>query len=439
MRQRFQPLLALLLAAGIGAAGGSALAVAPGLPPDRAGLPVAAAAPNCVEPGKAFTGVPWAQSTLGYQRAWSLATGAGVTVAVLDSGVDGTHPQLHDRVATGADFLHGGGGPGGTRDCVGHGTAVASVIAAEPADGTGFAGVAPGARILPVTVSEKTGVTERESGDAAPPAVFGQALRWAADHGAKVVNMSVTYYTDHPEIRSAVQYAVSKDVVLVAAVGNMGEANNKNPTPYPAAYDDVIGVASVGKTGQVAAYSGHGSYVDLVAPGDAITAALPGKGHAQYDGTSVAAPFVAGAAALVRQYWPKLTAREVAARLAATASPTPQTSDWTYGHGLVDPYRAVTERLDAVPPLAQPPVVAPRVDPAVLAAQREQHRLTRWALTVAGLAVALSALVVTVAVVRRQARRTGWRPLRAPDPPPRPDVVGAAPVGLFEDGPPDTR
>jgi len=193
--------------------------------------PLVLRAATCMEPGNPSTAVPWPQTMLGFDRVWPLSTGAGVTVAVLDSGVDSHQPQLRGHVATGADFLHGNGKAGGTTDCVGHGTAIASIIAAQHQDDSGLRGVAPDARILPVTVSEKSAANDNGLGDAATPAQFGAALRWAVDHGAEVVNVSVVYYTDYPEIRSAVEYALANNVVIVAAVGNLGADNDKNPTP----------------------------------------------------------------------------------------------------------------------------------------------------------------------------------------------------------------
>lgn len=406
------------------------------------------AAPRCLEPGKLLAPVPWHQKLLAPERAWPLATGAGVTVAVLDSGVEGRHPQLRGQVSAGADFLNaakpaakpaasGRAAPRTSRpnrgdtDCVGHGTAVASLIAARSAEGTGFQGVAPGASILPVVVSEKQGVTDREQGRATPPAEFAKALRWAVAQRARVVNLSVTFYSDHAEVRSAVQFALERDVVVVAAVGNLG--GDGNPVPYPAAYPGVIGVGAIGGSGQVLPESGHGSFVDLVAPGDAIVAATLRSGHTTWRGTSFAAPLVAGSAALVRQYWPELDARQVADRLVATASPAPggRNSPY-YGNGVVDPYRAVTERF--APETARRAVDAVRYEPDHAAQQREQRQRQQWrgAVTVAGVGGGATLLVVAGAVALRNGRRRGWRPGRARPLPVAPDV-GDAPVRLFDD------
>jgi type VII secretion-associated serine protease mycosin len=390
----------------------------------------AAAAGNCMDPGAVLAPVPWAQKLLLPERGWPLATGTGVTVAVLDSGVDGGHPQLAGHVLRGRDFLSPGNGPG-NRDCAGHGTAVASIIAAQTADNTGFHGVAPGVKILPVTVSERGGDIE-QGGGAVTPAQFGTALRWAVDQGARVVNMSLSFIADNAPVRSAVEYAVQHDVVLVAAAGN--KATNGNPTPYPAAYDGVLGVGGVDESGLVLTESGHGRYVDLVAPGDGVTGATPRRGHAAWKGTSFATPFVSGVAALVRQKYPELTARQVADRLTATASPAPggRNSPY-YGRGVVDPYRAVADRMVEAVPAARPTPIVRRVDVAAQARERADVRLRGHALAVAGFAILLVSLVLLAVAVRRWGRRQRWRPARAAPIQPPPDDTQDAPVKLFDD------
>ncbi|MFD0822447.1 type VII secretion-associated serine protease mycosin, partial [Micromonospora zhanjiangensis] len=278
------------------------------------------AAPTCGTgpgPAPAGTQTPWAQQRYLPDRLAALATGAGVTVAGIDSGVDQKHPQLRGRVAAGNDFLDPGGD--GTRDCAGHGTGVASIIAAGSTTGTTFHGLAPGARILPVRVSEQQVVDGKESGRTVSAPVFARSIRWAVDHGADVINLSVVLYQDDPAVRAAVGYAVGRDVVVVAAAGNYHEQGN--PTPYPAAYDGVLGVGAIGRDGKRAPFSQVGPYVDVVAPGSGILAAGPGRGQQSQEGTSYAAPFVSATAALVRQYRPELTAAQVAERIVATADP----------------------------------------------------------------------------------------------------------------------
>ena len=164
---------------------------------------------------------------------------------------------------------------------------------------------------------------------------------------AKVINISAYYYVDDPLVRAAIAYARQNDVVVVAAVGN-GHSNTpgeKDPTPYPAAYDGVLGVGSIDESGARASDSQVGPYVDLVAPGVRITMAANRSGdYWVAQGTSFAAPLVAAAAALFRARFPGMKADEVVRRLEATADPVrggPRSDE--YGYGEVDPYRAVNE------------------------------------------------------------------------------------------------
>jgi type VII secretion-associated serine protease mycosin len=315
------------------------------------GTPAAAAPPrgacNNPEPGRPVVRpLPWSQDLLGAERAWPHSTGAGITVAVVDSGVDGDHPQLRrpGKVLAGRDFFLVGRLPG-NYDCVSHGTGVASIIAADPVPGIGFHGIAPGARILPVRV------TDRETGDSGrgqviSPAILARGIVYAVDQGARVINLSISGDKDEKPVRQAIAYAVRKDVVVVAAAGNR-QADDPGTLPsYPAAYPGVLGVGAIDIAGARTSGSQTGPYVDLVAPGDGVLAATRRTGHQYVSGTSFATPFVAATAALVRAAWPKLTAAQVVQRLRATATPARGgTGSQQYGAGIVDPYRAVTEGL----------------------------------------------------------------------------------------------
>ncbi|GAA2714095.1 type VII secretion-associated serine protease mycosin [Micromonospora olivasterospora] len=367
----------------------------------------ARAVPGCsapLAPARPVASVPWPQRRYAPERLSALATGAGVTVAVIDSGVDREHPQLAGRVLDGTDFLDAGGD--GSRDCAGHGTGVASIIAAVPRPGVGFQGLAPRARVLPVRVSEQQVVDGRESGRTVSAADFARAIRWAVDHGADVLNLSVVLYADNPAVRAAVGYALARDVVVVAAAGNLHDSGN--PRPYPAAYDGVLGVGAIGSDGQRAGFSQTGPYVDLVAPGGEVLMAAPGQGHRQAEGTSYAAPFVAAAAALVRQYRPGLTAAQVAQRIVATADPAPGDG---YGAGVLNPYRAVVEtgagptgRADRVAGLP-----SDRAEPAELAWRARREAARERALTVAAVAGVVVAGAVLLAVLLPRGIRRRWR------------------------------
>ncbi|MFB9449848.1 type VII secretion-associated serine protease mycosin [Dactylosporangium vinaceum] len=377
-------------------------------PPARGSAPLfapAARAPaTCPSPPKqpapSASAVPWASQRYDQSRLHALADGHGIVVAVIDSGVDARNPQLRDAVQPGPDQLDGGSS---TLDCVGHGTAVAGIIAARPTPATKFYGLAPAATILALRVTEQT---EAENGTTTgrrgTPTALANAIRDAVTRHAQVINLSLVSYTDDPAIREAVQYAVDNDVVLVAAVGNNKELGNK--TPYPAAYDGVLGVGSITPEGQRAATSQTGSYVDLVAPGTQILTTATPDGLTTMEGTSFAAPFVSATAALLRQYRPDLTATQITAHLKATADGG-QSGDG-YGAGLLNPYRALTEWTDASPKPAPQSLHQPPTRPNPTAESAATRRTLTWALT--GLtAIAASALL---AAVIPRARRRNWRP-----------------------------
>ncbi|WP_328473844.1 S8 family serine peptidase [Actinoplanes sp. NBC_00393] len=380
----------------------------------RAGLAVAlllavpapaAAAPGCAPPsGPVAVGTPLEIAAYAPQRLAPLATGAGVRVAVLDSGVDARHPQLRGRVAAGRDLLRRDSD--GRRDCVGHGTGVASVIAAVPAAGTGFRGLAPGATIVPVRVSEQSELGGRAVGARGSAAQFAAAISWAARH-AQVINISLVMTEDDVRVRRAVAAAVKAGVIVVAAAGNAGRAQDGNPVPFPASYPGVIGVGAVRADGVRAEYSQRGPYVDVVAFGDGVTVAAAGRGHRTGQGTSYAVPYVAATVALLKQRFPKAGAAEITRRLLASADPAPTESRDEYGHGLLNPYRALTEALPgAGTALAEAgPAPQPTVD-AVAVAQRRgaaRDRAFWFAAAVLGLLAVGGAAAAAISRARRPA------------------------------------
>ncbi len=314
-----------------------------GLPGPRPGCP---AQQGIVAPAAE----PWAQQELRFSAVWNRTRGAGVTVAVVDSGVD-ANPQFGDRVIPGPDLVAGTkpGIPPGA-DCVGHGTAVASIIAAAPVPGVSFTGVAPAARILSVKISGT---------DTFPTSVTPRGIMDAVQFGADVINLSLATPDDVQGLRNAVEYALHHDVVVVAAAGNdiqqggtgANDANDGNDGTgpfYPAAYPGVLAVGAVGPGGVLAGFSDRYTPVGVTAPGVNVTSAYPGTFPAAYDaaqnGTSFAAAFVSGVVALVRSAHPGLNAAQVVARIEATAHGGTRPGT---GHGLVDPVRAVTAVLPA--------------------------------------------------------------------------------------------
>lgn len=217
-------------------------------------------------------------------QGWDMATGSpAVTIAVLDSGVQAAHPDLSAKLVSGYDFVNGDSDPA---DDYGHGTRVAGIAAAITDNGQGVAGISWGARIMPVKVLNSYG-----SGTYANVAA---GIRFAVDNGARVINLSLGGGSSSTTLLDAVNYAVGLGAVLVAAAGNSGGA-----LYYPAAYPDVVAVGATDNLNVRAASSSHGPQLDLTAPGVGIYTTQLGGGYAYESGTSAAAPFVSGAAAIL--------------------------------------------------------------------------------------------------------------------------------------------
>lgn len=363
-------------------------------------------------PGQLARDVPWQQGWLDPERVRPFATGAGQTVAVIDSGTDGRHPQLLGQVAAGYDLLRDV--PHGNVDCLSHGTAVASLITAREVPGLGLRGLAPGARILPIRVTDVDPATDPDGPRQPAPGTVAKAIRWATAHGATVIDVSPAFPTDVPELRSAVQAALAAGIVVVAAAGDRHDpGRGQDPATYPAGYPGVIGVGSVDQMFLRAPSSDVGPHVLVTAPGDGVVAATRLTGHQVWSGTSVAAAFVAGTAALIRQSWPQLGPSDVAARIAATADPAPGGQHGPqYGYGIVDPYRAVTEQLTGRTPATVPGLPAPHVDPVAQARHRWWERISRTALLATGAAVLALVLLTAAALILPRGRARGWRPAR---------------------------
>lgn len=427
----------LLAVAGFAAAFLASTAVA--IPADAAAVPPPpGACNNASRPSSPASELPWAQRTLSPRTVWPHSTGKGVTVAVVDSGVDSDHPQLRQpgKVRRGQDFYLVGDLPG-RFDCASHGTAVASLIGAAPATGIGFAGLAKDASVLPVRISEG-GQTEDEA-EAIDPLVLARGIWYAAESGADVINLSVAGSTNNRYVRDAIRHARNKDALVVAAAGNAQQSPLPGPSSYPAGYDGVLGVGAVDQNGTRLQSSQIGPQVDLVAPGGAVLAAVRVSGHQYVEGTSFAAPFVSATAALVRAKWPELSAAEVADRLRATATPAPggQGSP-AYGAGMVNPYRAVTDSLVEMAPAALPKVQPTPPDPAQLRRAAVSEANTSQARTLAVFTVAAGTVCVLAALTVVGARRAGWRPRRS-TPAPADPARDELPEELFVIPPPESE
>jgi serine protease len=305
-----------------------------------------------------FRPYQWNLADTGYgihaETAWNTSVGSGVTVAVVDTGVAyenyGTLKAAPDLAGTtfvpGFDFVDYDTHP---QDENGHGTHVTGTLAQTTNNGIGCAGVAFGAKIMPVRVLDKDGSGTMDQ--------VASGIRWAADNGAKVINLSLGGPSGSAALLSAVQYAASKDVVVVAAAGNKSSAMLE----YPAFYPETIAVGATRFDGQLAAYSNYGPDVDVVAPGgdlkvdqnhdgypDGILQQMPVPGAVTtfnlyfMQGTSMATPHVAGIAALVRSRHPEWSAALVRDAIEKTCRDLGLPGkDGTYGYGLVDAAAAV--------------------------------------------------------------------------------------------------
>lgn len=290
---------------------------------------------------------PWTLKRIQPQRAWPLSRGQGVKVAVIDSGVSNTSALLKNAVVAGGhDYLADGNG---TCDQYGHGTVIAGIIAGRDGTGAPFYGVAPDAEILPFRVL----LNEQQNASDSVPTNIADAIHRATDAGAKVINLSLTTQ-DTDAMKSAVQYAIDHDVVLVAAAGNEGGTTAEGSASYPAALPDVLAVGGIDQKGAHVGTSNTANFLDVAAPGKMIDGPAPaGKGFEEFagGGTSFATPFVAGTAALLRAYDPSMTAEQVRKRIIETADHPPQGWNETVGYGVVNPYRALTAvpKPDAAP------------------------------------------------------------------------------------------
>ncbi|MGF1428833.1 type VII secretion-associated serine protease mycosin [Kitasatospora sp. LaBMicrA B282] len=270
-------------------------------------------------------------------KVWPISQGDGVTVAVIDTGVYPDQQDLTGQVLPGVDFT--GDQSDGRVDKDGHGTGMASLIAGHGhGDQAGVMGLAPKAKILPIRV----GLQDLGDVQGGPDLRFADALRYAVDHGAKVVNMSFgAAMRTSPEDRDAINYAVSHDVVLVAASGNLGSV-----VSYPAAFPGVVAVGAIDRQGNLWDHSDHGPEVTLVAPGVGIYSA-GNKSATDYryaTGTSDATAYVSAIAALVRAKYPDLTAGQVIRRMITSAAAPPDHSkvpNDRYGYGIASPSKSL--------------------------------------------------------------------------------------------------
>lgn len=389
-------------------------------------------------PDSNFVDKPWASDYLRLGDAQKFATGAGVTVAVIDTGVNGS---ARVPAAPGGDFVDAGGN--GMSDCDSHGTLTASIIAGRPAPTDGFVGVAPDARILSLRqtsdnfqpVGSRSDPNDPNSTQTAGSLrSLARSIVHAANLGAQVINISeaacykVTRPIDEASVGAAINFAVNiKGAVVVVAAGNTGQDCSQNPPPEADEPDDprgwrqvqtivspawyspmVLTVGGIGQTGQPSSFSMAGPWLDAAAPAENIIAlgydgnpvnALNGtEGPIPIAGTSFAAAYVSGLAALLKQRFPDLTAAQIMNRITATARHPGGGVDNYVGAGVIDPVAALT--WDVPPGPKAVPYRVKQLPPPVVIPPPDRGPITIVVLTGVGLA-----LVLGIGALARRAMR----------------------------------
>ncbi|WP_408009318.1 S8 family peptidase [Pseudalkalibacillus sp. A8] len=257
-------------------------------------------------------------------RAWDIARGSSnQEIAVLDTGVDYNHPDLDGKTIRGYDFVDNDWTP---MDLNGHGTHVDGTAAAETNNSRGVAGMAPSTDILAVRVLDANG-----SGSLAD---IADGIRYAADAGAEVINLSLGCNCDTQTLEDAVNYAWNRGAVIIAAAGNDGVST----TFEPASYANVIAVAAVDRYDRLASFSNYGSWVDVAAPGVDIASTYPNNGYVYMSGTSMASPHVSGLAGLLAGQGRNNS--QIRAAIENTADNISGTGYYFY-HGRINSYDAV--------------------------------------------------------------------------------------------------
>ncbi|MEU1488625.1 type VII secretion-associated serine protease mycosin [Streptomyces sp. NPDC005752] len=381
----------------------------------------------------------WHLDAMQAEKMWATSTGAGVTVAVIDTGVDATNPDLDGRVLRGLNLEHGV--PGNElEDYSGHGTGIAGIIAGtgKAEGGYGAFGLAPEAKILPIRMPDATKAANQDSAHERFHANIPKAIRYAVDHDAKVVNISLGVTTGSRQLEEAVRYALDEGALVFAAVGNSGDAANL--AEYPASTPGVVGVGAIGRDLQKTDESQFGSQVDLSAPGEELVHACGGEtGFCESHGTSDASALASASAALIWSKHPDWTNNQVLRVLLNTAgAPTSGAERNDYvGYGVVRPRIALKTPGDPgpadeypLPDLAAAESPMPSAKPSKAAGGSEESdkpavaaptsdgsgNMTLWI----GLGVGAAALIgaaVAVMVIRSR-RRSATRAVSHPYQPP---------------------
>ncbi|WP_330344579.1 type VII secretion-associated serine protease mycosin [Streptomyces longwoodensis] len=368
----------------------------------------------------------WFLDAMRAEEMWRTSTGEGVTVAVIDSGVDPTNPDLQGRVLSGKDFAVDQPGDEHT-DYDGHGTGMAGLIAGTGAygGGRGAFGLAPGAKVLPIRLPKDGEAANEAAGIKIFNDALAPAIRYATDQGAKVINISSAASDGSPQVSAAVRYALDHGSLIFAGVGNNGAKANQ--VMYPAATPGVVGVAAVGKDLRRTAVSEYGPQVDMAAPGQDMIHACGGKtGLCRSSGTSDATALASASAALIWSVHPDWTNNQVLRVMLNTiGAPTDGAKrNDSIGYGIVRPRIALTNPGDPGPadvyPLpdlkaaaSAPPSTAPSkkgADTKPAAAQDVDGDSVPWVAVAAGAAVLLTGVIAGAMVVTRRRKRAAVTP-----------------------------
>lgn len=368
--------------------------------------------------GEDLTAKEWTTDKLGLNEAHQynegrFEDGSRVKIAVIDSGVQSTHEIFGDRVSSGFDIFD----PDGNGQCDGyqHGTGVAG-IAAGGAESNQFVGVAPQAEILPIRLfldaEEGAGFDKSEQ--------LASVINDAVSKGADVINISlVTPPT--PKLEQAVKDAIAADVVIVAATGNAGidmdstEYSGEDAGYYPANYEEVIAVGAHDENGAYYKETNFGAKIDILAPGVNVTMPFPGGGWFTDSGTSFAAPFVSGAAALLKGEFGKTTdVKWISDRLKDTALPPPDDFNRYQGYGVLNVAAALTAPDPSEDGESESPAPPADAEQRSIAGIDVDYDPLSTAKTVAWASIGIAIVVITLVLVLRKivpdGRKRGWRP-----------------------------
>ncbi|MCB5909311.1 type VII secretion-associated serine protease mycosin [Streptomyces pinistramenti] len=354
---------------------------------------------------------PWSLQRLLTKQLWAHGRGAGVKVAVIDTGIDAGNSQVAPSIGSGGKSYVKDGKK--TQDRVGHGTKVAGIIAAKPQQpSSGFYGLAPDAKVIPFqqTDQEKAGTADS----------LAKAIDDAVAEHVDIINISQGTDANEallPSLKRAVGDAAKQGILIVASAGNDG-ASGKEKTMYPAGFrefDNILAVAASDRNNERAPFSQPGNYVNIAAPGVDMVSTVPGGGNCVDQGTSFAAPYVAGAAALLKAQHKDWSARQLVWHLEQTAERVHRGPDHNIGWGVVDPVAALN---DTTKPTAPPKPDKPsntsnggaEIQPAALTiGESPEERQARFAIYIVGGGLLAVAAVVGVSVALRDWRRkTGF-------------------------------